>query len=77
MIDWQRQNCTFEQYGFRDRYMVGGEAILVTVSAKGITRKVVRKWDDKIGALIDPSNDVIPATRLAGSRAARRAARVA
>lgn len=36
------------------QYLVGGLAELVTVSAAGITRQLLRNWPDRIGELITP-----------------------
>lgn len=36
------------------QYLVGGLAELVTVSAAGITRQLLRRWPDRIGELITP-----------------------
>lgn len=36
------------------QYLVGGLAELVTVSAAGITRQLLRRWPDQIGELITP-----------------------
>lgn len=36
------------------QYLVGGLAELVTVSAAGITRQLLRRWPDQIGKLITP-----------------------
>lgn len=60
VIDWQRRYHWQEDGTHR----VGGMAVLTRIDASGISQRVVRRWNDQIGEMIDPSRDAVPMTAI-------------
>jgi hypothetical protein len=62
MIEIQRRNpfvpsAAAGEYAGEPRYVVGGCAFLTEITETGISQRVLKRWADRAGDYIDPSND--------------------